>query len=97
MTSTEYQKQRLNDPCGSYIAKLAAVIREYMETEGTGYDCALRDTLTDIRHLCDIEGLDYAAIDDRAHEVYTDEQAEAGWITGSERRQMDALRAGATP
>ena len=34
---------------------------------------ALRDILVDLRHVCDVHGLDFAQLDERADELYQGE------------------------
>lgn len=60
----------------SLLVTLNDAITGYAETEGTDIDCAIRDALTDIRHLCDVHGLDYGDIDERAYSGYLEENSE---------------------
>lgn len=41
------------------------------------FDTALGDLLANLRHLCDERGLDFPAFDQRAHEYYVAERADA--------------------
>lgn len=59
----------------SLLNPLNRLIRDYARREGIGYECAVRDVLTDARHLCDLTALDYGDIDERAYQVYLEEGA----------------------
>jgi len=55
-----------------------AALGPYAEVTGLGYpepemSEAITDLLSDLRHLCDREGLDFATLDDRAQRHYEDE------------------------
>ena len=45
--------------------------------EGATKQCALRDLLTDIRHLSDANGLDFFKALDGSYEVYCEERSES--------------------
>lgn len=59
----------------SLIGKLHAVLTEYCEGEGVEMEFAMRDALTDMRHICDIHELNLGDIDGRAHQGYLSEVA----------------------
>ncbi len=42
--------------------KLAATLRQYQNNEKANTDSAVVDMLTDLRHVCDRYGLDYASL-----------------------------------
>lgn len=58
----------------SRAAKLSAALRLHYDAESEGYDSALRDLLTDARHLCDIKQLSYADADRMAQQHYSAER-----------------------
>ena len=73
-TNRDYQRfRRSQGP--SLLRTLSVETLRYARREGTPLDCALRDVLTDLRHFCDINGLDFGAIDERAHDEYLEELA----------------------
>jgi len=55
-------------------ATLKSVVEEYDDREGCGRQSALRDLLTDLRHLADDLGLDIHAALDGSYEVYLEER-----------------------
>jgi hypothetical protein len=57
------------------VKQLDAVLKRY-ETEGATKQCALRDLLTDIRHLSDANQLDFYQALDGSYEVYCEERRE---------------------
>jgi len=73
MKNTQYGRLRDN---ASLLNQLNKLVRDYAKRAGTNYDCALRDVLTDARHLCDLNGLDYGHIDARAYSGYCEENGQ---------------------
>lgn len=73
MTNAKYQAARLVQMPDSLLGQLSRIITEYSEREGTELHCAIRDVLTDVRHLCDIREFDFAALDTDAYQVYLQE------------------------
>ena len=58
------------------VKALGSVLQRYANKNGTTTDSAVRDILTDLRHICDDQGLDFAERDQGAYEVYCEEKAE---------------------
>ena len=74
MDNRKYQRQRRNSgPC--LLRSLDAAILVYAREQGCSIECAIRDALTDLRHISDIHRQDFANIDDRAHDGYVEELA----------------------
>jgi hypothetical protein len=74
MTNAEYQKKRIaQGPC--LLAALHKVIEEHCEEQGLEPVSALRDALTDMRHLADIYQFDFGELNQYAHEGYREELA----------------------
>jgi hypothetical protein len=72
MTNAEYQKKRIaQGPC--LLATLHKVIEAHCEEHGMEPVSALRDALTDMRHLADIYQLDFGELDHDAYEGYIEE------------------------
>ena len=72
MTNAEYQTERIaQGPC--LLAALHKVIEAHCEEQGLEPVSALRDALTDMRHLADIYELDFGELDQYAHEGYLEE------------------------
>lgn len=71
-TNTEFQAAELARS-DSLRGQLNRIISDHSERERTELHCAIRDALTEIRHLCDIHQLDFDALNDRAIEVYREE------------------------
>jgi hypothetical protein len=72
MTNAQHQAKRLaNGP--SLLAALHKVIDAHCEEQGLETVSALRDALTDMRHLADIYRLDFGELDHDAHEGYIEE------------------------
>jgi len=57
------------------VQKLEVVLKRYA-AEGATKQCALRDLLTDIRHLSDANELDFFQALDGSYEVYCEERQE---------------------
>jgi hypothetical protein len=72
MTIADSQVARLAQ-LDSLLGRLARNITEYSEREGIELHCAIRDAVSDIRHLCDIHRLDFEALEDQAREMYLEE------------------------
>src|ERR1700693_48544 len=72
MTNAEYQRNRIGQG-GSLLTTLHVVIEMHCEEQGLEPISALTDTLTDIRHLADVYGLDFAEIGARAYDGYIEE------------------------
>jgi len=72
MTNAQYQAKRLADG-PSLLAALHKVIEVHCEEQGIEPVSALRDALTDMRHLADIYQLDFGELDQYAHEGYLEE------------------------
>jgi len=69
MTNAEYQKNRIaQSPC--LLAALHKVLESHCEEQGLEPVSALRDALTDMRHLADIYQLDFGELYQYAHERY---------------------------
>jgi len=73
MTSAHYQANRLAESPDSLLGQISRIVTDYSEFEGIELHCAIRDTLTDLRHLCDIHGFDFGELDGDAHEGYIEE------------------------
>ena len=72
MTNAEYQAKRLTQgPC--LLAALHKVIEAHCEEQGLEPLSAMRDALTDMRHLADIFELDFGELDQCAYEGYLEE------------------------
>ena len=72
MTNTEYQQNRIKQgPC--LLAALHQVIEAHCEEQGLEPVSALRDALTDMRHLADIYLLEFGELDQYAYEGYLEE------------------------
>jgi len=72
MTNAEFQKKRIAEgPC--LLAALHKVLESHCEEQGLEPLSALRDALTDMRHLADIYQLDFGELDRYAHEGYLEE------------------------
>ena len=56
-------------------AGLRGILRAYAKDHGCGQQAALRDLLTDLRHLADELGLDFPGAADGAYEGYLEERA----------------------
>lgn len=69
---------------------------EFRESGVTGIETDGRDLLANLRHLCDRWGLDYGAIDDRAHTTYLGDQTEAPLVargaSGALDREAEPIR-----
>lgn len=63
-------------------AVLRRTLRAYAKTEECGEQCALRDLLTDLRHLSDELGLDFHAAEDGSYDGYLEERARADYEAG---------------
>ena len=64
------------------LQKLDALIADFAQAEGTSLQSALRDVLTDLRHIAVAKNLDFDFADQGAVEVFEEEQEEAeskGW------------------
>jgi hypothetical protein len=72
MTSAEYQAKRLTEG-PSLLAALHKVLEKHCEEQGLEPVSALRDALTDMRHLADVYQLDFGELDHYAHEGYLEE------------------------
>ena len=72
MTNTQYQARRLAEG-PSLLAALHKVLESHCEEQGLEPVSALRDALTDMRHLADIYQLDFGELDQYAHEGYLEE------------------------
>ena len=55
------------------LRTLRNALMDYMEVEGADEQSALRDLLTDIRHLCDERGLNIYKALEGSYEVYLEE------------------------
>jgi hypothetical protein len=72
MTNAEYQRNRIaQGPC--LLAALHKVIEAHCAEQGLEPVSALRDVLTDMRHLADIYQLDFGELDHYAYEGYIEE------------------------
>jgi hypothetical protein len=72
MTNAEYQAKRIaQGPC--LLAALRKLIDAHCEEQGLEPVSALRDALTDMRHLADIHQLDFGELDQYAYEGYLEE------------------------
>lgn len=94
MTNGEYQKIRIGAPENgtpdTLIGMIAYSIQKYSEEQGTTFDCAVRDALIEMRHICDAFELDYAERDKQAYAGYVeecqwriDEQEEQGLLVSA--------------
>jgi hypothetical protein len=72
MTNAEFQKKRIAQG-PSLLAALHKVLERHCEEQGLEPVSALRDALTDMRHLADIHRLDFGELDRYAHEGYLEE------------------------
>lgn len=74
MTNAEYQRKRIKQgPC--LIATLHRAIRRHCREQGIEPESALRDAMTDMRHLADIYRLNFAEVDSDAYDGYREELA----------------------
>jgi hypothetical protein len=55
-------------------AVLRRIMRAYEKTEECGNQSALRDVLTDLRHLADEFGLDFHQAEDGSYDAYLEER-----------------------
>ena len=78
MTNAAYQKMRLREGPSLLVTLNNAVTDE--AEEGVTMDEAICHALTDLRHLCDVHGFDFGAIDRRAYAGYVEETS-AEWRT----------------
>jgi hypothetical protein len=78
MNNTEYQTNRIAQGA-SLLAALNEVIQNHCQEQGLEPALALRDALIDMRHLADINGLDFAELDHQAYEGYIQE-SQAGQL-----------------
>jgi hypothetical protein len=76
MTNAEYQKNRIAQG-PSLLAVLYQVIEKHCEEQGLEPVSALRDALTDMRHLADIYQLDFGELEHYAYEGYIEEMGDA--------------------
>jgi hypothetical protein len=65
------------DPDAKLRLVLEAAVEEYAQNEGTNFECAFRDALTDMKHIADEKGIDFDWTMGRALEV-ADEEDESG-------------------
>jgi hypothetical protein len=72
MTNAEYQTKRIAEG-PSLLAALHKVLESHCEEQDLERGSALRDALTDMRHLTDIYQLDFGELDRYAHEGYLEE------------------------
>ena len=72
MTNAEYQAKRMAEG-PSLLAALHRVLEAHCQEQGLEPISALRDALTDMRHLADIYQLDFGELDQYAHEGYLEE------------------------
>jgi hypothetical protein len=56
------------------IKAIKTILKEQQEDEGCDKQAALRDILTDIRHLCDEFALDFYEALNGSYEVYLEEK-----------------------
>lgn len=74
MTNAQYQRKRIKrGPC--LLATLHRAITKHCREQGIEPEFALRDAVTDLRHLADIYQLDFAEVDANAYECYLEETA----------------------
>jgi hypothetical protein len=73
MTNAQYQRGRAKGDPSALIAQLRRALVTYARKEGTSVERAVVDSLVDIRHLCDVWRLDFAALDDDSHGGYIEE------------------------
>lgn len=59
--------------------RLNALIEEYVNEEGTDAQSALRDIMTDLRHIADDLNIDFDFAGVGSEEVYNEEKAEAAF------------------
>lgn len=59
------------------LEKLDTLIAELANAEGTTLQSALRDVLTDLRHIAVAKNLDFELADQGAVQVFEEEQEEA--------------------
>jgi len=67
---------------------LIEVLEQYKEDQGIEDEAAMRDLLTDARHICDSLGLDYGECYKNAYEVYI-EELEQKQETQKEMQRID--------
>ena len=51
-------------------------LRQIRESEGTDHEAAVRDLLTELRHHCTEQGINFDERDEAAREVYEEELTE---------------------
>lgn len=78
MTNAEYQANRLTQG-PSLLVALNRVIKKHCREQDLEPASALRDALTDMRHLADVYALDFGALDSQAHDGYLEELEYAQW------------------
>ena len=71
MTNAQYQRKRRREP--SLLRDLEIAIFRYARGQGTTVECTVRDVLTDLRHACDIHGLNFGELNSRAYQGYLEE------------------------
>lgn len=98
LTQAEYRRQwerkytRQNRKCGEYVRNLlqeqAAGHQEINDLRKApirtkeGYGLAVTDLLANIRHFCDMKGLDFGCLDNDAYKHYSAEAVRAEtWVT----------------
>ena len=77
MTNGEFQRRRADKDADCLLAGLRKLAVEYnaqIDPEGAVFDSAVRDLLTDVRHLCDVYGLHFGPLNTEAHEQYLEER-----------------------
>lgn len=72
-TNAAYQRHRIRTTPKSLAAGLKKLLLGYGKSEGVNHRSAIRDALTDLRHLCDIYGLDFGELDGGAYQGYLEE------------------------
>lgn len=65
--------------------RIGRIITNYRKREGSTAPEALTDILTDLRHYCDSKGLDFGALDQKAHEHYSGELHDAKFRTAADQ------------
>jgi hypothetical protein len=80
-TNAERTKDRIESDSASLIARIHSAIKDYGENQfgeplhKDEWAVTVRDALTEIRHICDMLGLDYGDLDKSAHHGYLCELA----------------------
>ena len=71
-------------------ARMGSLISRRARMDGTDCSGAIRDLLTDIRHLCDSKGIDFHERLDASYEVYLEERGADERLEGKRAMASEA-------